>query len=166
MSFDRRSTKIAAIAWAGAGIEWYDFFIYGTASALVFPALYFPSSTPLVSSALSFATFGVAFLARPLGGALFGHIGDRYGRKRALVSSLLAMGLATTIIGVLPSYSVIGLWAPIALVALRMIQGVTVGGQHGGMMLLATENTPPGRRGFYGSFASAGAPGGVVLANL
>ncbi|WP_028934681.1 MFS transporter [Pseudonocardia spinosispora] len=166
MPFDHRSLKIAAISWAGASIEWYDFFIYGTASALVFPALFFPTSTALVSSALAFATFGVAFLARPLGGAVFGHVGDRYGRKRALVASLLIMGVSTTAIGVLPSFAQIGLWAPIILVVLRFVQGVTVGGQQGGMMLLATENVPPGRRGFYGSFASAGAPGGVVLANL
>jgi MFS family permease len=166
VSFDHRSIKIAVTALAGASIEWYDFFIYGTASALVFPALYFPMSAPLVSSSLAFATFGVAFLARPLGGALFGHIGDRYGRKRALVGSLVTMGVSTTAIGVLPSYAAIGLWAPIILVALRFVQGVTVGGQQGGMMLLATENVPPSRRGFYGSFASAGAPGGVVLANV
>jgi MFS family permease len=128
--------------------------------------LFFPTSTPLVSSTLSFATFGVAFLARPFGGALFGHIGDRYGRRRALVGSLVTMGISTTAIGVLPSYAAIGLCAPIILMVLRLVQGVTVGGQQGGMMLLAVENVPPGRRGFYGSFASAGAPGGVVLANL
>jgi metabolite-proton symporter len=161
----RRTTAVAVASWAGASIEWYDFFIYGTAAALVFPTLFFPSEDPLTGTLLSFATFGVAFVARPFGGALFGHIGDTIGRKRTLVAALVAMGVVTTLIGLLPSYATIGVAAPILLVVLRFLQGITVGGQQGGVILLATENSPANRRGFYGSFASAGAPGGVLLAN-
>ncbi|MEU7813715.1 MFS transporter [Pseudonocardia sp. NPDC049154] len=161
----RRTTAVAFASWAGASIEWYDFFIYGTAAALVFPNLFFPSEDPLTGTLLSFATFGVAFVARPFGGALFGHIGDTIGRKQTLVAALVAMGVVTTLIGLLPSYATIGVTAPILLVVLRFLQGITVGGQQGGVILLATENSPANRRGFYGSFASAGAPGGVLLAN-
>ncbi|MCE0763347.1 MHS family MFS transporter [Pseudonocardia kujensis] len=161
----RRTAAVAFASWAGASIEWYDFFIYGTAAALVFPTLFFPSQDPLTGTLLSFATFGVAFVARPFGGALFGHIGDTIGRKKTLVTALVAMGAVTTVIGLLPSYATIGVAAPILLVALRFLQGITVGGQQGGVILLATENSPANRRGFYGSFAAAGAPGGVLLAN-
>ncbi|WP_033293991.1 MFS transporter [Amycolatopsis jejuensis] len=161
----RRTAAVAFASWAGASIEWYDFFIYGTAAATVFPHLFFPTQDPLTGTLLSFATFGVAFVARPFGGALFGHIGDTIGRKKTLVAALLAMGVTTTVIGLLPTYSAIGVAAPVLLVILRFLQGITVGGQQGGVILLSTENAPAERRGFYGSFASAGAPGGVLLAN-
>ncbi|MDA3644196.1 MHS family MFS transporter [Saccharopolyspora indica] len=161
----RRIAKVAFASWAGASIEWYDFFIYGTAAALVFPKLFFPAQEPLTATLLSFATFGVAFVARPFGGALFGHIGDTIGRRKTLVIALVAMGAATTLIGLLPTYAAIGPAASVLLVVLRLVQGITVGGQQGGVILLATENSPASRRGFYGSFASAGAPGGVLLAN-
>ncbi|MEV0698745.1 MFS transporter [Saccharopolyspora sp. NPDC050389] len=161
----RRIAKVAFASWVGASIEWYDFFIYGTAAALVFPRLFFPAQEPLTATLLSFTTFGVAFVARPFGGALFGHIGDTIGRRKTLVIALVAMGAATTLIGLLPTYSAIGAAAPVLLVVLRLIQGITVGGQQGGVILLATENSPASRRGFYGSLASAGAPGGVLLAN-
>ena len=161
----RKNVTVATASWVGASIEWYDFFIYGTAAALVFPALFFPAQDPLTGSLLSFATFGVAFVARPLGGALFGHVGDTLGRKKTLTIALLLMGVTTTLIGLLPTHAMVGGLAPTLLVVLRFIQGIAVGGQQGGVILLATENAPPNRRGFYGSFASAGAPGGVLLAN-
>ncbi|GAA5156535.1 MFS transporter [Pseudonocardia eucalypti] len=166
MTPERRPIRVALASWVCASIEWYDFFIYGTASATVFPSVFFPSQLPLVGTLLSFATFGVAFVARPLGGALFGHIGDSRGRKRALIAALVAMGGATTLIGLLPGYAEIGVAAPIALVVLRFVQGMAVGGQQGGVVVLATEAVPANRGGVYGSFASAGAPGGVILANL
>ncbi len=158
--------RIVTTALAGASIEWYDFFIYGTAAALVFPALFFPGSDPLVGSLLSFGTFAVGFIARPVGGILFGHFGDKVGRKRSLVAALLLMGLTTTGIGLMPTYSTIGVWAPVLLIALRFAQGVAIGGQWGGAVLLLTESAPPERRGFYGSFAQLGVPIGVLLANL
>ncbi len=158
--------RIVTTALAGASIEWYDFFIYGTAAALVFPALFFPGSDPLVGTLLSFGTFAVGFLARPIGGIIFGHYGDKVGRKRSLVAALLLMGVATTGIGLMPTYSTIGVFAPLLLVALRFVQGVAIGGQWGGAVLLLIESAPPDRRGFYGSFAQLGVPLGVLLANL
>jgi metabolite-proton symporter len=158
--------RIVGTALAGASIEWYDFFIYGTAAATVFPALFFPKSDPLVGTLLAFGTFAVGFIARPVGGVLFGHYGDRVGRKRSLVVALLLMGCATTAIGALPTYASIGVLAPLALVALRFVQGMAIGGQWGGAVLLLIESAPPGRRGFYGSFAQLGVPMGVLFANL
>ncbi len=163
---ERAITKVALAACAGSSIEWYDFFIYGTAAALVFPALFFPESSELAGTLASFATFSVGFFARPVGGALFGHFGDKFGRKRALVTALLMMGAATTLIGLMPTFATIGVFAPILLVALRFVQGLAVGGQWGGAVLLATESAPSHRRGFYGSFAQIGVPVGVILANL
>ncbi|MDQ4118059.1 MAG: MHS family MFS transporter [Actinomycetota bacterium] len=163
---ERDVFRVATVAAVAASIEWYDFFIYGTAAALVFPALFFPGQSAVAGALLSFATFGVGFLARPVGGVIFGHYGDLIGRKKTLVAALILMGVASTLIGLLPTYAVIGVAAPIILVALRFLQGVAVGGQQGGVVLLAAEGSPPRRRGFYGSFASVGAPGGVVLANL
>jgi MFS family permease len=158
--------KVAVMASAGAAVEWYDFFIYGTAAALVFPHLFFPADLPpFVAQIASFSTFAVGFVARPLGGMLFGHFGDMHGRKRALVVAMMLMGLSTTLIGLLPSYATAGVLAPLALVALRFAQGLAVGGQWGGAALLAIESAPPGRRGFYGSFVQVGVPLGVVLAN-
>ena len=159
--------KIALTALAGTSIEWYDFFLYGTAAALIFPRAFFAADMPpAVALLASFSTFAVGFVARPVGGIIFGHYGDRIGRKRALVVALLLMGTATTLIGCLPSYAAIGAWAPILLIVLRFAQGIAIGGQWGGAVLLATENAPPSKRGFYGSFAQVGAPVGVILANL
>lgn len=160
-------TKTVAIAVAGTSIEWYDFFIYGTAAALVFPKLFFPADLPpLVALLASFSTFSVGFIARPVGGVVFGHFGDRFGRKNALIGALLTMGLATTLIGLLPGYATAGIFAPLILVVLRFAQGVAIGGQWGGAILLITESAPKNRRGYYGSFAQAGITVGVVAANL
>ena len=159
--------KVAMTASAGAAIEWYDFFIYGTAAALVFPHLFFPADLPpFVAQIASFSTFAVGFIARPIGGIVFGHFGDIFGRKRALASALLIMGVSTTAVGLLPSYADVGVIAPLSLVALRFVQGLAVGGQWGGAALMAIENAPEGKRGFYGSFVQIGVPIGVVLANV
>lgn len=164
---EKNMRKVAGTALAGTSIEWYDFFIYGTAAALVFPAAFFPADMPeMVALIASFSTFAVGFIARPLGGVIFGHYGDRVGRKQTLVIALLMMGGATTLIGLLPTYETIGILAPLALVLLRFIQGLAIGGQWGGAMLLVTESAPSNRRGYYGAFAQAGAPMGVILANL
>lgn len=162
----RPSLRIAAMASAGAAIEWYDFFIYGTAAALVFPKLFFPADLPpFIAQIAAFSTFAVGFLARPLGGMVFGHFGDLYGRKRALVAAMFIMGVATTLIGLLPSYASWGVAAPLLLVVLRFVQGLAVGGQWGGAALMAIENAPAHRQGFYSSFVQVGVPLGVVLAN-
>ena len=159
--------KVALTSLAGTSIEWYDFFLYGTAAALVFPILFFPADMPpMVALIASFSTFAVGFLARPLGGIIFGHYGDRVGRKKVLVIALLMMGVATTLIGLLPSYALVGPLAPILLVILRFVQGLAIGGQWGGAMLLVTETAPATKRGWYGAYAQAGAPIGVILANL
>lgn len=158
--------KVALTALAGASIEWYDFFIYATAAALVFPAAFFPDSSPAMGLILSFGTFAFGFIARPVGGILFGHFGDRIGRKRTLVIALILMGVASTLIGLLPTYATIGVAAPILLSLLRFAQGLAIGGQWGGAMLLVTESAPADKRGYYGAFAQAGAPVGVILANL
>lgn len=158
--------KVAMTALAGTSIEWFDFFLYGTAAALVFPTVFFSEDMPyLVSLIASFSTFAVGFLARPIGGIVFGHFGDRIGRKKALVSALVLMGGATTLIGLLPTYAAIGAAAPLLLMLLRFAQGLAVGGQWGGAMLLVTENAPSHQRGYYGAFAQAGAPVGLILAN-
>jgi metabolite-proton symporter len=160
-------TRIVLTSLAASSIEWYDFFIYGTAAALVFPKLFFAASLPpAVAQLAAFSTFAVGFLARPIGGVIFGHFGDKIGRKRALVTAMLMMGLATTAVGLLPSYEKIGVAAPLILIALRFLQGLAVGGQWGGAALLAIENAPVQRRGFFGSFAQMGVPAGVITANL
>ncbi len=148
-----------------SSIEWYDFFIYATAAALVFGKLFFPGATPIIGVLLSFATFWAGFVARPIGGLLFGHFGDRVGRKPAVVSCLVMMGAATCLIGVLPTASSIGMLAPVALVVLRFLQGIAVGGQWGGITLLLTESASGGRRGVAGSFGQMGVPLGVILGN-
>ena len=159
--------KVALTSLAGTSIEWYDFFLYGTAAAIIFPLAFFPQDLPpMVLLIISFSTFAVGFIARPLGGIVFGHFGDRVGRKRTLVVALMMMGVATTLIGLLPTYNSIGLAAPLCLVLLRFIQGLAVGGQWGGAMLLVTESAPADKRGWYGAYAQAGAPMGVILANL
>jgi MFS family permease len=157
---------VAMTALAGTSIEWYDFFLYATAAALVFPSAFFPDATPAVGLILSFSTFAFGFIARPVGGILFGHFGDRIGRKRTLVLALVLMGVASTLIGLLPTFATIGIAAPILLSVLRFAQGLAIGGQWGGAMLLVTESAPDDKRGYYGSFAQAGAPVGVILANL
>lgn len=168
MDVSRRDMrKVAFTALAGTSIEWFDFFIYGTAAALVFPSAFFPEDMPeMVALIAAFGTFAVGFIARPIGGAVFGHFGDRVGRKAALVTALMIMGVATTLIGLLPTYASIGIAAPLLLTLLRFAQGFAVGGQWGGAMLLVTENAPANKRGFYGAFAQAGAPVGLILANL
>src|SRR5947209_13090876 len=148
----RRELVEAVVAsTVGTTIEWYDFFLYGTAAALVFPRLFFPDFDPFVGQILSFGTFTVGFLARPLGGVIFGYLGDRIGRKSTLVATLLLMGLSTVLIGLLPTYNDIGLAAPLLLAILRFIQGMGVGGEWGGAVLLALEYGHRGRRGFIAS---------------
>lgn len=158
--------KVASASFIGTTVEYYDFFIYGTAAALVFPKLFFPESSPLVGTLLSFATFGVGFLARPVGGIVFGHFGDRIGRKRMLVVSLVTMGTATMLMGLMPTYATIGLAAPVLLTLLRLVQGFAVGGEWGGATLMAVEHAPQGKRGFYGAFPQMGAPAGTGLATI
>ena len=157
--------RLAALV--GTSSEWYDFFLYATAAAVVFPTTFFPATLdPFVALLASLSTFAVGFVARPLGAVFFGHLGDRAGRKTAFATALLIMGLATTLIGLLPPYTVIGALAPLALVLLRLVQGFAVGGQWGGALLLATESAPGSKRGLSAGIAQAGVPFGVVLANL
>jgi len=165
---DRKNMrKVALTSLAGTSIEWYDFFLYGTAAAVVFPKAFFPQDLPpMVLLIISFSTFAVGFIARPVGGLIFGHFGDQIGRKRTLVVALMMMGSATTLIGFLPTYGTIGVAAPLLLVFLRFVQGLAIGGQWGGAMLLVTESAPANKRGWYGAYAQAGAPVGVILANL
>src|SRR5437868_6292426 len=144
--------KIALASLIGTTIEWYDFFLYNTAAALVFNKLFFPTFDPFVGTMLAFSTYAVGFAARPIGGIVIGHYGDKVGRKSMLVLTLIMMGLATSCIGLLPSYSVIGPWAAVILVLLRIVQGFGVGGQWGGAVLMAVEHAPKGQRGFYGSW--------------
>jgi MFS family permease len=157
-----RAVTVSAI---GTTIEWYDFFLYGVAAALVFPQKFFPQSDPYTGTLLSFTTFFVGFAARPVGAALFGHYGDRVGRKALMITTMLTMGLATVGIGLVPDYSRIGIWGGIALTVGRVLQGLAVGGAWSGSVLLAGEWTDPARRGFTTSFAQFGAPAGYVLAN-
>ena len=164
---EQNMRRVAMTSLAGTSIEWYDFFLYGTAAAVIFPKAFFPQDLPtMVLLIISFSTLAVGFLARPLGGIVFGHFGDRIGRKRTLVVALMMMGVATTLIGLLPTYSSIGIAAPLMLVGLRFVQGFAIGGQWGGAMLLVTESAPADQRGWYGAYAQAGAPIGVILANL
>jgi MFS family permease len=159
----RQPGRAATAAFIGTMIEWYDFYIYATAAALVFGELYFPSSDRFVSTMASFATFAVGFFARPLGGIVFGHLGDRIGRKKALMTTLMMMGIATVGVGLLPEYSKVGMLAPVLLVLLRVVQGIAVGGEWGGAVLMAGEHAPQGRRTFFASFAQLGSPAGLIL---
>lgn len=154
--------RVIIAASVGSALEWYDFFLYGTAAALVFGELFFPKSDPLVGTLLAFLTFGVGFVVRPIGGIIFGIMGDRYGRKPVLVITLLMIGIGTTLIGLLPTYAQIGYWAPILLVALRVVQGLGAGAEYGGAVIYLVENAPPKHRGFWGGFA----PLGVSVGNL
>ena len=163
---DKNMRKVALTALAGTSIEWYDFFLYSAAAALIFPTAFFgeiPETTALI---LSLLTFAAGFIARPIGGIIFGHFGDRVGRKKTLIAALMLMGISSTLIGLLPTYAMIGVTAPILLTLLRFAQGLAIGGQWGGAMLLVTESAPSNQRGYYGAFAQAGAPIGVILANL
>ena len=161
---DRSRLRVILAASIGSALEWYDFFLYGTAAALVFGELFFPKSDPVVGTLLAFLTFGVGFVVRPLGGILFGIMGDRFGRKPVLVATLLMIGVGTTLIGLLPTYAQIGYWAPALLVAMRVVQGLGAGAEYGGAVIFLVENAPPKHRGFWGSFAPLGVSVGNLLA--
>lgn len=158
--------KIAVASVIGTTVEWYDLFLFATASALVFNKIFFPSFDPLVGTMLAFGTFAAAYVARIIGAALFGHFGDRMGRKSMLLTSLLTMGAATFAIGLLPNYATIGIAAPILLLVLRVVQGLALGGEWGGAVLMVVEHAPKEKRGFYGSLVQIGVPGGTMIANL
>jgi MFS transporter, MHS family, shikimate and dehydroshikimate transport protein len=157
--------RVVLASFIGTTIEWYDFFLYGTAAALVFNRLFFPTLDPYAGTMASFATYAVGFFARPVGGVVFGHFGDRMGRKSMLVTTLMLMGTATFLIGVLPTYDQIGIAAPVALVVLRFVQGFGVGGEWGGAVLMVVEQGQHGRRGLNASWVQAGVPAGLLLAN-
>jgi metabolite-proton symporter len=159
------TTRIVLASLVGTAIEYYDFYIYGTAAALVFGPLFFPGESAAAQTLSAFATFAIAFIARPLGAVLFGHFGDRIGRKATLVASLMIMGLSTTLIGLLPGYASLGALAPALLCFLRFMQGLGLGGEWGGAALLATENAPPGKRAWWGQFPQQGAPLGFIFSN-
>jgi len=158
--------KVATASLIGTAIEWYDFFLYGTAAALIFNKLFFPTFDPMVGTLLAFGTYALGFIARPLGGLVFGHFGDKIGRKTMLYLTLLIMGVATAAIGLLPTYDTFGIWAAILLVACRLIQGFGLGGEWGGAVLMAVEHAPEDKKGFYGSWPQLGAPLGLVLGTL
>ena len=157
---------VALASFVGTTIEWYDFFLYGTAAALVFNQLFFPTFDPLTGTLAAFGTYAVGFIARPIGGIIIGHYGDKIGRKSMLVLTLLIMGVATFLIGLLPTYESIGPWAAVFLVLLRLVQGFGVGGEWGGAVLMAVEHAPPGRRGYYGSWPQMGVPAGLLMSTF
>ena len=161
----REVRKVALASLVGTSIEWYDFYIYGLAAVTVFAPQFFPNVSSLTGTLAAFATFAVGFIARPIGGVVFGHLGDRIGRKNTLVTTLVMMGVATTLIGVLPTYATIGALAPVLLVVLRLVQGFAVGGEWGGAVLISVEHAPESKRGFYGSFPQLGVPLGLVASN-
>jgi len=161
-------TSIGTIAFAsaiGTTIEWYDFFLFGVVTPLVLNKLFFPNFDPLVGTLLAYTTFFVGFISRPIGGIIFGHYGDRIGRKTVLVLTILIMGIATFLIGCLPTYASVGIWAPVMLLFLRIFQGLGIGGEWGGAVLMAVEHSPAGRRGFYGSWPQIGVPAGLLLSS-
>ncbi|HEY3686266.1 MAG TPA: MFS transporter [Streptosporangiaceae bacterium] len=163
---NRRARRAAVGAMAGTSLEFYDFYVYATASALVFGKVFFPETgNPFIGTLASFGVFGVGFVARPIGGVIFGHFGDRLGRKKALIVSLLLMGGATFAVGFVPSYASIGLGAPLILVVLRLIQGFAIGGEWGGAALISTESAPSGKVNFFGAFTQMGSPAGTVLSS-
>ena len=159
------AAKVAVAGFIGTTIEWYDYLVFGAATVLVFNPLFFPTLDPLAGTLAGFATLAVAFLARPVGGLVFGHFGDRIGRKKMLVLSVVMMGAGTFAVGLLPTYETIGIWAPILLVALRFVQGFAVGGEWGGAVVMSLEHAPPNRRAFYASFPQAGVPAGTFLSS-
>lgn len=163
MSERKQLVEAVVASTVGTTIEWYDFFLYGAAAATVFPKLFFPEQTPFVGQILAFLTFTMGFVARPLGGVIFGYLGDRLGRKATLVATLLLMGISTVVIGCLPTTASVGVWAPIALTFLRILQGIGVGGEWGGAVLLALESGHRGKRGFYASWPQVGVPLGLLL---
>jgi MFS transporter, MHS family, shikimate and dehydroshikimate transport protein len=158
--------RVAAASFVGALLEWYDFYAFATASALIFGPLFFPSGDPLLSTMASFGAFASGFLARPIGGIIFGDIGDRIGRRASLIATLLIIGAGTFLIGVLPTFAQIGIWAPILLVILRVAQGIGLGGEYAGASLITIEHAPHGRRGFWGSLPQAASPAGLLLSSL
>jgi MHS family shikimate/dehydroshikimate transporter-like MFS transporter len=162
---DQPLRKVVGASLIGSSLEWYDFFLYATASALVLSKVFFPSTDPTAGTLLSLATFGVGFVVRPVGAAIFGVIGDRFGRKPSLVITLILMGVATAAVGLVPGYHSIGLWAPVILVVLRLLQGLGAGAEHGGATIFAAEYSPAGRRGFFGSVAASGMYVGVLLSS-
>ncbi|WP_455229746.1 MFS transporter [Geopseudomonas aromaticivorans] len=163
----RKHYRIAGLAsMAGTTIEWYDFFLYGTAAALIFNKLFFPALDPITGVLAAFATYAVGFIGRPLGGIVFGHFGDRIGRKSMLLLTLLMMGIPTIAIGLIPTYEQIGYWAALLLVLMRFLQGMAVGGEWGGAVLMAVEHAPEGKKGFYGSLPQTGVGAGLVLSSL
>ncbi|WP_109529330.1 MFS transporter [Nocardia aurea] len=162
----RKAGTVALASYIGTTIEWYDFFIYGIAATLVFRSQFFPTFSELGGTLAALGTFAVGFVARPLGGVVMGHFGDRVGRKSMLVVSLMTMGIATTAIGLIPNFEAIGIWAPILLIVLRLVQGAGVGGEWAGAVLMAVENAPPRRRSLYGCFPQLGLPSGILLSQL
>jgi len=154
---------IASASAIGTTIEWYDFFLFGVVTPIVLNKLFFPNFDPVVGTLLAYTTFFVGFISRPIGGIIFGHYGDRIGRKTVLILTLLIMGIATFLIGLLPTYASVGIWAPIMLLVLRVFQGIGIGGEWGGAVLMAVEHSPAGRRGFYGSWPQIGVPAGLLL---
>lgn len=163
----KSSHRLAGISsMVGTTIEWYDFFIYGAAAALIFNKLFFPNLDPLMGVMAAFATYAVGFIGRPLGGIVFGHFGDKIGRKAMLLTTLIMMGIPTVLIGLLPTYESIGYWATVCLVILRFIQGMAMGGEWGGAVLMAVEHAPEGGKGFWGSLPQASAGGGLMLASI
>lgn len=158
--------RVAGASLVGTTIEWYDFFIYASAAGLVFSQLFFTQLDPTTALLASFATLGVSFVARPVGGIIAGHLGDKIGRKAMLVATLVLMGVSTVGVGLLPTYSAIGIWAPVLLVTLRLLQGLSAGGEWGGAALMAVEHAPAGRRGYFGAFPQVGVPLGLLLANF
>lgn len=161
-----RPVRVVSASLLGTAIEWYEFFVYGTAAALVFPKVFFPDNDPRIATLLSLSTFAVAFMARPIGGAIFGLLGDRYGRKPVLIATLALMGCSTLAIGLLPSHGSIGIAAPLLLVLLRVLQGLSLGGEYGGAVLMSVEHAHPARRGLFGALVNTGAGWGLLLANL
>jgi MFS family permease len=161
----RHLVRAVAASTIGTTVEWYDFFLYGSAAALVFPRLFFSGLDPYLANTLSYVTFYAGFVARPIGAALFGHFGDRIGRKALLVTTMMVMGVATMAVGLVPPHAAIGLWGAVALTFLRVLQGIAVGGEWSGSVLMAGEWAPPGRRGFTTSFPQMGAPLGMIMAN-
>ncbi|HEY9424619.1 MAG TPA: MFS transporter, partial [Microterricola sp.] len=161
---DRR--RALAGSAVGSAVEWYDYFLYGTMSAIVFGPLFFPADDLVSSQMLALASFALAFAIRPIGGIIFSHIGDRIGRKKTLIITLAIMGVATVLIGLMPTYAMIGVWAPILLTLLRLLQGLALGGEWGGGLLMAVEYSPKKKRGFYGAVPQVGALIGLALGNL
>src|SRR6201984_2621603 len=165
MNEDKLLRRVVVASLIGATVEWYDFFLYGVVAGIVFNLFYFPAGDPVVATLLAYTTFAVGFVTRPLGGVIFGHFGDRLGRKSMLVLTLMIMGVATFLIGLVPTYAQIGIWAPITLLLLRIFQGIGLGGEWGGAVLMAFEYAAAAKRGFYASLPQIGLSIGLCLAS-